>query len=312
MRVPAFFYKKLLWGNGMEVGQFEINEVSEKIQGIAENILGSGIVESMSRICEQYGPNDDEFRKYDVYKIKTKHGKKILKKASEREASNYEKYLNSESFNVPKYFGRFVDGKNLWIILESIEGDDLRDMTDDLAIKAAESIAAIQNAYWDCGDTERFDTYIQRIQKRYSFIKSNDIIGKAYKVFLDRQITCPKTMSNGDFMEFNTLNHEGTVYIIDWGFGGIMPYSLDIARFIAHATENRATFPFYMSDNQKKIFIDRVYELLRKKPDYKQYLYDIKLAILNEYVEFIEADEDDDNWYLNHANMLAKEILESN
>lgn len=33
-----------------------------------------------------------------------------------------------------------------------------------------------------------------------------------------------------------------------------MPYSLDIARFIAHGTEDRATFPFYMTDGQKKLF----------------------------------------------------------
>lgn len=30
---------------------------------------------------------------------------------------------------------------------------------------------------------------------------------------------------------------------------------------------------------------------------------------MNEYVEFIEADEDDDKWYYNHAKKLAKEIL---
>ncbi len=91
--------------------------------------------------------------------------------------------------------------------------------------------------------------------------------------------------------------------------GGIMPYSLDLARFIAHATEDRATFPFYMNDEQKRLFLNTVYENLVEKLDYEQYLYDIKLAVLNEYVEFIEADEDDDRWYYNHARELAREIL---
>ena len=292
----------------MGVGQFEINDVSNKIQGLAEKILGTGVIESMTRVCERYGREEDEFRKYDVYKINTQNGTKIMKKSSEREVSNYEKYLHAKNFNVPAYYGSHVDGKNLWIILDSIEGEDLREMSDALARAAAESLAAIQNAYWNCRDKERFDAYIQRLEKRYSFIKKDDVIGKAYKVFLERQLACLRTMSNGDFLEFNAVNHKGKVYIIDWGFGGIMPYSLDIARFIAHATENRATFPFYMNDDQKKIFVDRVYELLRIKPDYKQYLYDIKLAILNEYVEFIEADEDEDNWYLEHAKRLAEEI----
>ena len=96
---------------------------------------------------------------------------------------------------------------------------------------------------------------------------------------------------------------------MDWGFGGIMPYSLDIARFIAHATEDKATFPFYMNDEQKKIFVNGVYERLEKKPDYQEYLRDIQLAVLNEYVEFIEAGEDEDNWYKEYAIAVAKELL---
>ena len=43
-----------------------------------------------------------------------------------------------------------------------------------------------------------------------------------------------------------------------------MPYSLDIARFIAHATEDKATFSFYMNDDQKKIFVNGVYEKLKE------------------------------------------------
>lgn len=39
---------------------------------------------------------------------------------------------------------------------------------------------------------------------------------------------------------------------------------------------------------------------------------DIKLAVLNEYIEFIEADEDDDKWYYNHAQELAANLLSHN
>ena len=293
----------------MEIGTFEISEVSVDIRSLAEKIFGSDEIASMTRICERYGEEEDEVRQYDVYKIQTRNAARILKKASAREVSNYEKYLGAKNFNVPRYYGSHVDGEDLWIVLECIEGEDLRDMTDELAKAAAESIAAIQNAYWNCPDTERHDAYIKRIEKRYSFAKNNDTIAKAYKIFLDRQSACPRTMSNGDYFAFNAIHQNGTVYIIDWGFGGVMPYSLDIARFIAHGTEDKAPFPFYMNDAQKKIFVDRVYELLRTKPDRERYLYDIKLAVLNEYVEFVEADEDEGSWYLEHAKLLAEEIL---
>lgn len=293
----------------MEIGLFEIEEVGSDIRALAEKIIGSDNIEFISRICERYDVEEEDVRKYDVYKIKTQTGTIIMKKASSWESTNYEKYLSAHSFNVPKYYGSHSEGEDLWILLECIDGEDLRDMTDDLAKEAAESIATIQNAYWNCLDTERFDAYIKRIEKRYSFIKDDELIGPAYKIFLNRQHICPRTMSHGDYFAFNAVNHNGKVYIIDWGFGGVMPYSLDIARFIAHATEGTGPFPFYMTDTQKKIFIDRVYELLHVKPDYEQYLYDIKLAVLNEYVEFVEADEDELKWYMEHATELAKEIL---
>lgn len=293
----------------MAIGRFEINEVCNEVMAIATNIVGVDEIKSVTRICERYGEKEDDFRKYNVYKIKTDAGERILKKAPEREVNNYENYLRRRGFNVPEYYGSYNDGKDLWIVLESIEGSDLRDMTDELARGAAESISGIQNAFWNNTDKERFESYIERIERRYSYIIDKPIVGKAYGMFVERQKTCPRTMSNGDFLQFNAACNNGKVIIIDWGFGGVMPYSLDLARFIAHATEDRATFPFYMNDDQKKIFVDGVYDRLKEKPDYQQYLHDIKLAILNEYVEFIEADEDEDDWYMEHATKLAKELL---
>ena len=233
----------------------------------------------------------------------------MLKKADKREVSNYEKYLKQKDFCVPEFYGRWDDGADIWIMLESIEGNDLRDMTDELAKAAAKSIVQIQNAFWNHPDRERFEVYLERISRRLACIKDEPEIGEAYGLFFERQKICPRTLSNGDFLEFNVIDKNGQVFIIDWGFGGIMPYSLDLARFIAHATEDRATFPFYMNDEQKRLFLNTVYENLVEKLDYEQYLYDIKLAVLNEYVEFIEADEDDDGWYYNHARELAREIL---
>ena len=292
----------------MQLGRYEIENTDIKIDDIAKKVLASEDIKKITRICERYSASEDDYREYDVYKIKTTSKELILKKTSEREATNYKKYLSGHGFNVPEFYGSHIDGEDIWIVIENIEGDDLRNMTDALAIAAADSLSEIQNSCWNSSDTKRFDVYMERIGRRYAFIKGDLVIGKAYALFLDRQKTCPRTLSNGDFMEFNAVEKEGTVCIIDWGFGGVMPYSLDIARFIAHATEDRATFPFYMNDAQKKLFVEGVYERLNDKPDHEQYIRDIKLAVLNEYVEFVEADEDEDHWYYEHARELAEEI----
>lgn len=293
----------------MEIGMYEKEVDGKKIRELAEKILPDTPVEKVYRICEQYGEEEIDCREYDVYKLTTAEGDRMLKKAEEREVLNYEDYLKQGTFMVPRFYGCLKDGPDTWIMLESIEGSDLRDMTDELAVSAAKSIVQIQNAFWNHPDRERFEVYLERINRRFACIKDEPEIGEAYAIFLERQKTCPRTLSNGDFLEFNVIDKDGQVFIIDWGFGGIMPYSLDLARFIAHATEDRATFPFYMNEAQKRLFLDTVYENLAEKPDYKQYLYDIKLAVLNEYVEFIEADEDDDRWYYHHVKALAKEIL---
>lgn len=292
----------------METGRFEELTENSTVLDVCHHLLDEPIFQT-SQICERYGSEEEEVRKYDVYSVTCASGKKILKKASSREVHNYEKYLSKGEFYVPKYFGQYTSKSDTWILLEALEGRDLRDMTNQLAVSTADSISEIQNYFWGCSDSERFQAYMDRIGRRYQFIKGEPIISDAYKIFLNRQRECPRTMSNGDFLEFNVIERNGRVYIIDWGFGGIMPYSLDIARFIAHGTEDRATFPFYMNKEQKGLFVRHVYNKLIQKPSYERFVMDIKLAVLNEYVEFVEADEDEGNWYFQHALELAEKIV---
>lgn len=176
----------------------------------------------------------------------------------------------------------------------------------------ADSITSIMNAYWQKDEREfqekkhddRFERYWARIQKRAQCLAGEPELAQAYDVFL----------------QFNAISHEGSVYVIDWAFAGIMPYSLDIARMIAHGTEERTTFPFYMTDAQRKLYVEKVYKKLKEKPDWERYLEDIRLSLLNEYVEFIEyelhhPEEERDKvfaYYYSHAKMLAVGISRMN
>ncbi len=296
-------------GINMNRGKFEIEVNNSKILQIGEKILKEEQFRKIFQICEQYGTEEDEVRKYDVYRIETDSGNKILKKTNQREMLNYEKYLDKQSFHVPAYNGKYIDDQSIWILCEYITGNDLREMTNQYAISAADSLSAIQNQYWNCTDNERFRIYWERINQRYEYTKNVPVLMKAYELFLQRQKNCPRTLSNGDFLAWNAIANEDIVYLIDWGFGGIMPYSLDIARFIAHGTENKATFPFTMNQEQKRLFVQKMYEKLNHKLEYEQFILDIKLALLNEYIEFAEAGEDENHWYFEHALKLAEDIL---
>lgn len=287
-------------------GRFLIEGGDASVRAAYERIAHSR-AESVQRFCERWGEGADEVRRYDVYLI---DGARVLKKTDAREAELYGRLGAAPGLPVPAYYGSCETADGVWILIEYVPGDDLRDMTDALAVAAADSLSAIANRFWQCGDPDgRFERYWARILRRAAFLQDGSRLREAYQMFLNRQQTCPRTLSSGDFLPCNAIWDGARVRMVDWGFGGVMPYALDIARFIAHATKERSTFPFYMTDAHKRAFLDRVYERLDRKIERARYEQDIRLALLNEYVEFVEADEDENGWYLAHAERLAEELL---
>lgn len=289
-------------------------------EGAQENIAAGSV--SAEQFCDD---GEGEVNRYNVYKITAGDKCYVLKKSDEAEIGVYERFLQGQGLPAPAYFGNTKWNGKQWILIAYVEGTDLRDYTPDMAVACAESISRIANRYWQEDEAEfaqkkqddRFERYWKRIGKRAECLKEEPLLKRAYDCFLTRQLTCPRTLSNGDFLQFNAIFRDRKVTLVDWAFGGIMPYSLDIARMIAHGTEDRRTFPFYMTEAHKGLFVRRTYELLERKPSYERYLADIRLAVLNEYIEFIESELLDNSqerdegfdYYSSQALKLAEEIL---
>ncbi len=264
----------------------------------------------IEQICYKYGEEESDVRRFDTYYVLTADNQYVMKLVEDLELSNYKNYLKDSDLPVPKLICSYENDKN-WILINRIKGNDLTEMTDNLAEAAALSLSKIQNAYWQkCADTSRFNIYWKRILRRAQYVAEDELLRAAYQLFLDRQLTCPRTLSMGDCLLENAISQGSIVYFVDWGFGGIMPYSLDIARFIAHGSEERKPFPYYITDKQKRLFVDLLYDKLDFKPNIDVFIRDIQLSVLNEYIEFMEADEDIDGWYSIHARKLAQTILE--
>lgn len=284
----------------------EKQEISfEKIvQDILKDVTEE--IAAAEQFCEE---GEDGTRRYNVYKVCGKNGVYVLKKSDAAEIYVYENLLENHELPVPIYYGAAEWNTEKWILMEYVKGTDLRNFTEEMAYACAESITKTMNLYWQENETEfmahkvddRFERYWKRINKRAECLKNEPEIKHAYEIFLERQLSEPRTLCNGDFLQFNALYADGGVTIIDWAFAGIMPYALDIARLIVHGTEDRRTFPFYMTDVYRKIYVQKVYELLKKKPAYDRYILDIKLAALNECVEFIESELNDVSLKRNHV-----------
>ena len=286
------------------------------LRELCQTILRISSISNFSALqfCDDSGGG---LRRYNVYRVTVNGQAYVLKSSEWREVNIYLNFLSKYSFHTPKFYGRTFYDHRHWLLIEYIPGPDLRDFTDELAYAAAGSITTIMNAYWESDEPDgRFERYQERINKRAGCLAREPELQRAYNRFLARQQTCPRTLCSGDFLQFNAINRDGEVYIIDWAFAGIMPYSLDVARMIAHGTGDRRTFPFYMTDRHREIYVREVYRQLAKKPSWERYLQDIRLAVLNEYVEFIEwelnhPEEERDqvfDYYYTHALALASEL----
>ncbi|MDE6998139.1 MAG: aminoglycoside phosphotransferase family protein [Oscillospiraceae bacterium] len=256
---------------------------------LARELLHCGGSLEVERFCDDDG---DYKRKYNVYRLTANGNRVVLKKSDEREITIYRDFLQGRGFAVPEYLGSVEHEGVTWLLMEYIGGPDLRRFDRDMALACAGTLSAIQNAYWNSSmDGGRFQRYWERINRRAECLNDYPELAEAYKLFLARQKDCPRTLCSGDFLQCNGIWHGGRAYMIDWGFGGVMPYALDIARLIAHGSEKPETyaFPFYMDGPLRSAFVRTHYERLEHKPDWERYIMDIKLAALNEYVEFMEA-----------------------
>jgi hypothetical protein len=262
-------------------------------------------------------------RAYNVYKITADMQTYILKKSDDYEIEVYEKFLTGKNLPVPELEGWACVNNTKWILIEYIDGTDLRIFNKDMAYGCADSLSRIFNMYWQEKDFEknkldnRFERYWTRINKRSECLTNEPKLSSAYRIFLDRQLVCPRTLCNGDFLQCNAIESNNDVILIDWAFAGIMPYSLDVARLISHGSEKFFPFPFYMTDEYRKIFLKGVYDKLQFKPDYKQFIWDVILSCLNECIEFIESELNDKfivrdegfTYYYKNAETLADIIL---
>lgn len=235
----------------------------------------------------------DYEKEYTTYKITTADKSFVFKQYGDilDYETEVEHYSLLKELPVPKLLGC----AHMSILMEFVEGDDLKNATDEGLRAFAHSLAAIMNAY-PMGKEykkDRQEQYLKRLERRATCLLGEPELHEAFELFLKRQAEIPLTLSNADLLPLNVLYDGNKATIIDWEFGGFMSYSLDIARFIAHYRPEGKLTSFCLAEKKKELFLNWMYEILEKKPSREIYDRDIKLAVFNEYVEILE-------YYFNH------------
>ena len=296
----------------MSVFLEKLDDVSALSETVG-SILGPGTF-TADRFCDDFA---DEHKRYEVFRIVHPRGTFVLKRFDKPQRFAAEKTILEQftpDLPVPRVLG-FSDNS---VLMEYVAGDDLKEMTDESVIAAATSLAAIMNAFpMGCEyDRTVAEKEIAYREERLDALQGEPLLHAAYSRFLDRVKEMPLTLANGDLVPINCIYDGRRVCVIDWEYGGFMPYALDVGRFLAHSGE-ASVFPYRMTAAQKQLFCDRLYDALYEKPERAVFDRDVQLAVLDELIMVLSfyykdpATLRDETFcvYSEQAAALAKALL---
>ncbi len=257
---------------------------------------------------------------YRVWKMKTGEKTYILKKAKEYEAEVYKTILKGVTKYVPAVFGiGDVDG-DTYILMEYVEGNDLRRCTREALTAALDALTSLQNAFWNdkthINDGYTFDMSITGRENRRKYLLDQELEA-AYDKFLAVYKATPRTLCHDDLLPFNVITDGKRAVLIDWEYGGILPYPVSFARLFAHGDDDPNAF-FYMTGSDREFAIEYYYDklLAGKGISYTEWTNTLEYFLFYEYCEWVMVGNkygatDGENFgkYLPLAKKQAKKIL---
>jgi hypothetical protein len=264
-------------------------------------------------ICEEDG------NEYEVWLVDTGDNRYVLKKAKGLETECYKGFFRERKSYVPAFLGSAEYDGDEFILLEHCQGETLRLSEPEMLMKAVDALSAMQNEFWqrddlsDCAVT--MERALRSVEERGRYLGS-ELLEKAYGRFTDVYKKVPRTLCHEDLLPINVLVGERAV-LIDWEYGGILPYLSSFARLIAHGREDKDAY-FFMKDSDRDAAIRYFYERVpgRHGIAYEEYLRDLEHFLFYEYCEWVmlgnrygSRDDGRYSYYLKKAEETAERLL---
>ena len=233
--------------------------------------------------------NAEDGEAYQVWQINTDGKRYVLKKAKGYESQLYKTVLSDLERAVPRLVAMTDCEGETFILTEFVDGDDLRLADREKIRDTIDALIYLQDKFWDFPSDAglSFETSLGSRISRGEYLCDSKI-EEFYLEYLSLYKQLPRTLCHDDLLPFNVIAGENGAYLIDWEYGGILPYPTSIARLIAHCEENENAF-FYMRDEDKIFALDYYYDNLIKKKGISRQEYDraVDLFLLYEYCEWI-------------------------
>ena len=260
----------------------ELREIMEQITAVP---LGDGV-----QVTQLTHEEDGE--PYQVWQIDNGDARYILKEAKEKEAEIYQSILaDLPGDSVPRIYQTIGEENKVCLLMEYIQGEDLRSCNRRKLNLALDALIALQRKTWedqtlaDVGYT--FERSCKNLENRARYL-NDPLLETVFQQFLQVYASVPRTLCHDDLLPFNVIASDNRAVLIDWECGGLLPYPASFARLIAHGEEKENAF-FYMTREDKNFAVDYYYENLLKEKGitYAQWRENMAYFLFSEYCEWV-------------------------
>ena len=264
-------------------------------------------------ICAEDG------NEYEVWLVDAGDLRYVLKKGKGLETECYRSFFRGKKNYAPAFLGSTVYDGEEFILLEYCPGQTLSLSDPEMLRKAVDALSEMQNEFWqrndlaDCAVT--MDRALKAVEDRGRYLGS-ELLEKAYRRFTDTYGKVPRTLCHEDLLPINVLVGEQAV-LIDWEYGGILPYLSSFARLIAHGREDDGAY-FFMRESDREAAVRYYYDKMvsRHGIGFDEYLHDLERFLFYEYCEWVmlgnrygSRDDERYSYYLKKAEETAERLL---
>lgn len=258
---------------------------------------------------------DDEL--YQVWRIDSDNTGYILKEAKEYEYEIYHNILMKMGKSTPTIYQTAVIDDKVFLLMEYIQGEDLCKCTRSKLVLALDALISLQKETWesqayaDLGYS--FDKSFVDRKHRGEYLNDSEL-EEVYQKFLEIYASVPRTLCHDDLLPFNIIVSADNAFLIDWEYGGILPYPVSIARLIAHG-ENDKNALFYMTQEDKEFAIEYYYDNLLKSVGipHEEWRNTIEYFLFYEYCEWVfvgnKYGNTDSEYYKKYLPIAKRQAL---
>ena len=232
---------------------------------------------------------DDEL--YCVWMIQAGDTRYILKETTCCEKEIYSSVLAASLPCVPLIHQIITDGETVYLLMEYIDGEDLCICDRTKLTLALDALISLQQNTWEIKASilpgHSFEKSLSQREDRGKYL-NDPLLEKAYEKFLSVYRSLPRTLCHDDLLPFNVICGKEKAVLIDWEYGGFLPYPTSFARLIAH-TEEDADALFRMTEEDKRFAIKYYYDRLLKEKGitYEVWLDTLDCFLFYEYCEWV-------------------------